>query len=114
MVTLLRRLGLVAVLTWWVAVAATAAPVIFTAWARSYFTRPYGAGLVPLTVRRHTGGLCAAHDRPGGDAHGPVILLFRSELLDTLRSSFARFAVASGHSELRIVAVHAAKASAGP
>jgi ABC-type dipeptide/oligopeptide/nickel transport system permease component len=114
--SLLRRLGLAAVLVWWVAVAATAAPVIFTAWAlRSYFTRPYqGLDWFPFPFD----GTPAAYVLPMialvAMLAGPVVLLFRSELLETLRSSFARFAVASGHSELRIVAVHAAKASAGP
>ena len=115
-VSMLRRLRLVSALTWWAAVAATAAPVIFTAWAlRSYFTRGYqGLDWFPYLFD----GTPEAYVLPMialvAMLAGPVVLLFRSELIDTLRSSFTKFAVASGHSDLRIVAVHAAKASAGP
>ena len=115
-VSMLRRNRLVSALTWWVAVAATAAPVIFTAWAlRSYFTLGYqGLDWFPDpfdgTPKAYVLPLIALVAMLAG----PVVLLFRSELLDTLRSTFTRFAVASGHSDLRIVSVHAAKASAGP
>jgi ABC-type dipeptide/oligopeptide/nickel transport system permease component len=114
--SMLRRLGLISVLTWWAAVAATAAPIILSAWAlRSYFSVGYqGLGWFPFRYD----GTPAAYVLPMialvAMLAGPVVLLFRSELLDTLRSSFARYAVASGHSDLRIVSVHAAKASAGP
>jgi len=115
-VSMLRRFRLVSVLTWWAAVAATAAPVIFTAWAlRSYFTLGYqGLDWFPYPFD----GTPEAYVLPMialvAMLAGPVVLLFRSELLDTLQSTFAKFAVASGHSDLRIVGVHAAKASAGP
>jgi ABC-type dipeptide/oligopeptide/nickel transport system permease component len=115
-ISMLRRNRLVSTLTWWVAVAATAAPVIFTAWAlRSYFALGYqGLGWFPYAFD----GTPEAYVLPMialvAMLAGPVVLLLRSELLDTLRSTFTRFAVASGHSDLRIVAVHAAKASAGP
>ena len=115
-VSMLRRLRLVSALTWWAAVAATAAPVIFTAWAlRSYFTLGYqGLDWFPYPFD----GTPEAYVLPMialvAMLAGPVVLLFRSELLDTLRSTFTKFAVASGHSDLRIVGVHAAKASAGP
>ena len=115
-VSMLRRLGVVAAFTWWAAVAAAAAPVILTAWAlRSYFTRGYqGLDWFPYTFD----GTPAAYVLPMlalvAMLAGPVILLLRSELLETLRSTFVKFAVASGHSDLWIVAVHAAKASAGP
>jgi ABC-type dipeptide/oligopeptide/nickel transport system permease component len=115
-VSMIRRLRLVTALTWWAAVAATAAPVIFTAWAlRSYFTLGYqGLDWFPYPFD----GTPQAYVLPMialvAMLAGPVVLLFRSELLDTLQSTFAKFAVASGHSDLRIVGVHAAKASAGP
>jgi ABC-type dipeptide/oligopeptide/nickel transport system permease component len=115
-VSMIRRLRLVSALTWWAAVAATAAPVIFTAWAlRSYFTLGYqGLDWFPYPFD----GTPQAYVLPMialvAMLAGPVVLLFRSELLDTLQSTFAKFAVASGHSDLRIVGVHAAKASAGP
>jgi oligopeptide transport system permease protein len=115
-VSMLRRFRLVSVLTWWAAVAATAAPVIFTAWAlRSYFTLGYqGLDWFPYPFD----GTPEAYVLPMialvAMLAGPVVLLFRSELLDTLQSTFTKFAVASGHSDLRIVGVHAAKASAGP
>jgi oligopeptide transport system permease protein len=115
-VSMLRRFRFVSVLTWWAAVAATAAPVIFTAWAlRSYFTLGYqGLDWFPYPFD----GTPEAYVLPMialvAMLAGPVVLLFRSELLDTLQSTFAKFAVASGHSDLRIVGVHAAKASAGP
>ena len=115
-VSMLRRNKLVSALTWWVAVAATAAPVIFTAWAlRSFFTLGYqGLDWFPYPFD----GTPEAYVLPlialVAMLAGPVVLLFRSELLDTLRSTFTKFAVASGHSDLRIISVHAAKASAGP
>lgn len=115
-VSMIRRLRLVSALTWWAAVAATAAPIIFTAWAlRSYFTLGYqGLDWFPYPFD----GTPQAYVLPMialvAMLAGPVVLLFRSELLDTLQSTFAKFAVASGHSDLRIVGVHAAKASAGP
>jgi ABC-type dipeptide/oligopeptide/nickel transport system permease component len=115
-VSMIRRLRLVSALTWWAAVAATAAPVILTAWAlRSYFTLGYqGLDWFPYPFD----GTPQAYVLPMialvAMLAGPVVLLFRSELLDTLQSTFAKFAVASGHSDLRIVGVHAAKASAGP
>jgi oligopeptide transport system permease protein len=115
-VSMLRRFRLVSAVTWWVAVAATAAPVIFTAWAlRSYFTLGYqGLGWFPYRFD----GTPEAYVLPMIALvvmlAGPVVLLFRSEMLHTLQSTFAKFAVASGHSDLRIVGVHAAKASAGP
>ena len=115
-VSMIRRLRLVTALTWWAAVAATAAPIIFTAWAlRSYFTLGYqGLDWFPYPFD----GTPQAYVLPMialvAMLAGPVVLLFRSELLDTLQSTFAKFAVASGHSDLRIVGVHAAKASAGP
>ena len=113
---MLRRNRLASTISWWLAVAMTAAPVIFTAWAlRSYFTLGYQGldwFLYPFdgTPEAYVLPLIALVAMLAG----PVILLFRSELLDTLRSTFARYAVASGHSDLRIVSVHAAKASAGP
>jgi ABC-type dipeptide/oligopeptide/nickel transport system permease component len=115
-VSMLRRSRVASSLAWWFAVAATAAPVIFTAWAlRSYFSLGYqGLGWFPYpfdgTPKAYVLPLVALVVMLAG----PVILLFRSELLGTLRSTFSRFAVASGHSDLRIVSVHAAKASAGP
>jgi ABC-type dipeptide/oligopeptide/nickel transport system permease component len=115
-VSMLRRSKVVSAITWWVAVAATAAPVIFTAWAlRSYFTLGYqGLDWFPYPFD----GTPEAYVLPMialvAMLAGPVVLLFRSELLDTLRSTFTRYAVASGVSDLRIVGVHAAKASAGP
>ena len=115
-VSMLRRSRVASSLAWWFAVAATAAPVIFTAWAlRSYFSLGYqGLGWFPYpfdgTPKAYVLPLVALVVMLAG----PVILLFRSELLGTLQSTFSRFAVASGHSDLRIVSVHAAKASAGP
>ena len=115
-VTMLRRSKLVSALTWWLAVAATAAPVIFTAWAlRSYLTLGYGGrDWFPYSYDGTAGAYVLPLIALVAMLAGPVILLFRSELLDTLRSTFTKFAVASGHSDLRIVGVHAAKASAGP
>ncbi len=115
-VSMLRRNKLVSALTWWLAVAATAAPVIFTAWAlRSYFTLGYGGrDWFPYRYDGTAGAYVLPLIALVAMLAGPVILLFRSELLDTLRSTFTKFAVASGHSDLRIVGVHAAKASAGP
>ena len=115
-VSMLRRLRLVSALTWWLAVAATAAPVIFTAWAlRSYLTRGYqGLDLFPYPFDGTPGSYVLPMFALVAMLAGPVILLFRSELLETLRSTFTKFAVASGHSDLKIVGVHAAKASAGP
>ena len=115
-VSMLRRNRLVSTVTWWVAVAATAAPVIFTAWAlRSYFTLGYqGLDWFPYPFDGTPKGYVLPMIALVAMLAGPVVLLFRSELLDTLRSTFTRFAVASGHSDLRIVSVHAAKASAGP
>ncbi|HWL48507.1 MAG TPA: ABC transporter permease [Acidimicrobiia bacterium] len=115
-VSMLRRNRLVSAVTWWVAVAATAAPVIFTAWAlRSYFTLGYqGLDWFPYPFDGTPKGYVLPMIALVAMLAGPVVLLFRSELLDTLRSTFTRFAVASGHSDLRIVSVHAAKASAGP
>jgi ABC-type dipeptide/oligopeptide/nickel transport system permease component len=115
-VSMLRRSRLVSAITWWVAVAATAAPVIFTAWVlRSYFTLGYqGLDWFPYPFDGTPGAYVLPMIALVAMLAGPVVLLFRSELLDTLRSTFARFAVASGHSDLRIVSVHAAKASAGP
>ncbi|HEU4915082.1 MAG TPA: ABC transporter permease [Acidimicrobiia bacterium] len=114
--SMFRRSRLVSALTWWVAVAATAAPVIFTAWAlRSFFTLGYqGLDWFPYPFDGTPDAYVLPLIALVAMLAGPVVLLFRSELLDTLRSTFTRFAVASGHSELRIVAVHAAKASAGP
>jgi ABC-type dipeptide/oligopeptide/nickel transport system permease component len=115
-VSMLRRNRLVSALTWWLAVAATAAPVIFTAWAlRSYFTLGYqGLDWFPYPFDGSPGAYVLPMIALVAMLTGPVILLFRSELLDTLRSTFTRYAVASGVSDSRIVAVHAAKASAGP
>jgi ABC-type dipeptide/oligopeptide/nickel transport system permease component len=115
-VSMLRRSRVVSALTWWVAVAATAAPVIFTAWAlRSYFTLGYqGLDWFPYPFDGTPGSYVLPMIALVAMLAGPVILLFRSELLDTLRSTFTRHAVASGVSNVRIVAVHAAKASAGP
>ena len=114
--SMLRRNRLVSTLTWWAAVAATAAPVIFTAWAlRSFFTLGYqGLDWFPFPFDGTSGSYVLPMIALVAMLAGPVVLLFRSELLDTLRSTFTRFAVASGHSDIRIVGVHAAKASAGP
>jgi ABC-type dipeptide/oligopeptide/nickel transport system permease component len=115
-VSMLRRSRLVSAITWWLAVAATAAPVIFTAWAlRSYFSIGYqGLGWFPFAFDGTPESYVLPMIALIVMLVGPVVLLFRSELLDTLRSSFTRHAVASGVPDLRIVAVHAAKASAGP
>jgi oligopeptide transport system permease protein len=115
-VSMLRRNKLVSALTWWAAVAATAAPVIFTAWAlRSYFTLGYqGLDWFPYPFDSTPEAYVLPMIALVAMLAGPVVLLFRSELLDTLRSTFSRFAVASGVSDVRIIGVHAAKASAGP
>ena len=83
-VSMLRRNRLVSTISWWLAVAMTAAPVIFTAWAlRSYFTLGYqGLDWFPYPFD----GTPEAYVLPlialVAMLAGPVILLFRSELLD--------------------------------
>lgn len=114
--TTLRRLRLMSTLTWWMAVVATATPVIVSAFVLRYtFTIGYGGlGWFPFRYNGAITELVLPLVALTAMILGPVVLLMRSEMLQGVRSTFARFAKASGHSERRIAARHVARAAAAP
>ena len=115
-VTSLRRLRFASGATWWLAIVATATPIIVSAFVlRSWFTVGYqGFGWFPFRYDGTVGSYVLPLVALVAMILGPIVLLLRSEMLSALRSTFSRFAKASGHTDRRIVAVHASKAAAGP
>jgi oligopeptide transport system permease protein len=100
---------------WWMAIIATAVPIVVSAYAfRSYLTVAYqGLGWFPFRYEGTAISLVLPLVAVVLMVTGPVVLLLRSELIESLSSAFARFEAACGFSERRIVARYVSRPCAG-